>query len=135
MLPPAERLKRNHLFTKAYNAKKSISTPYFTLFFLPRINKAASIGSADAGKSEKKNKRPLVGFVVSKKISKSACARNKMKRRIREAYRQYKAQTLSQWYVIVFVIKEKALNAYWPDLCRTIDKAFDEAANRYGCKV
>ncbi|MFX5668415.1 ribonuclease P protein component, partial [Acinetobacter baumannii] len=60
---------------------------------------------------------PLVGFVVAKKVCKSACLRNKVKRRIREAYRLLRLsdsqarQELAQWYAMVFVIQPKALEA------------------------
>jgi ribonuclease P protein component len=83
----------------------------------------------------------MVGFVVSKKISKSACRRNKIKRRLREAYRNFRAsekdngtekQPLEKWYAMVFVIKENALTATWSEICSTIEKAFLEAARRYG---
>ncbi|MFX7025311.1 ribonuclease P protein component, partial [Acinetobacter baumannii] len=48
-----------------------------------------------------------MGFVVAKKVSKSACLRNKVKRRIREAYRLMRSsdpeirQELAQWYAMV----------------------------------
>lgn len=76
----------------------------------------------------------MTGFVVSKKVSKSACLRNKMKRRIRESYRLLRSQSLSQWYVMILVIKENARNASWTDLCRTMETAFAEAARKYGRK-
>lgn len=120
MLPLAERLKRNHLFTKAYGAKKSVVTPFFTLYVLPRISNKAM---------------PFAGFVVSKKVSKSACLRNRMKRRVRESYRLLRTQSLNQWYVMILVIKENVLNASWNDLCRTMETAFNEADHKYGRKL
>jgi ribonuclease P protein component len=140
MLPLAERLKRSHLFTKAYNARKAIATPYFTLYVLPRIPKTLPVKTNDDAakanqlKNSNKSILPLTGFVVSKKTNKSACLRNRMKRRIRESYRLLRTQKLNQWYVMILVIKENALNASWPDLCRTMEVAFDEAARKYGRK-
>ncbi len=141
MLPLIERLKRSHLFTKAYNTRKSVATPYFTLYVLPRIPKptpAKVTHSVDKDKRSENGLRvsasPMTGFVVSKKVSKSACLRNKMKRRIRESYRLLRSQSLSQWYVMILVIKENARNASWADLCRTMEAAFDEAARKYGRK-
>ena len=86
----------------------------------------------------------MVGFVVSKKISKSACRRNKMKRRLREAYRNLFVgarlaepvakikKSMSNWYALVFVIKENALTATWSEICSIMENAFLEAARRYG---
>jgi ribonuclease P protein component len=138
MLPRTERLKRSHLFTKAYNTRKSVTTPYFTLYVLPRISKSAlnKVTGIDKDKQSKSgikaNALPMTGFVVSKKVSKSACLRNKMKRRTRESYRLLRTQSLSQWYVMILVIKENTLNASWADLCRTMETAFNEAAHKYG---
>jgi ribonuclease P protein component len=139
MLPSIERLKRSHLFTKAYNARKSVGTPYFTLYILPRISKPAPVKvingqdiNRQTGSGSKINALPMTGFVVSKKVSKSACQRNRMKRRVRESYRLLRSQSISQWYVMILVIKENARNASWADLCRTMETAFDEAARRYG---
>jgi ribonuclease P protein component len=138
MLPLTERLKRSHLFTKAYNTRKSVTTPYFTLYVLPRILKSApnKVTGIDKDKQSKSGIKvdalPMTGFVVSKKVSKSACLRNKMKRRTRESYRLLRTQALSQWYVMILVIKENTLNASWADLCRTMETAFNEAAHKYG---
>ena len=77
-----------------------------------------------------------------------------MKRRLREAYRKitdsmrentgddgrfardkvraYELPLLSKWYAAVLVIKEGALTASWSDICVTMEKAFLEAARRYG---
>jgi len=140
MLPLAERLKRSNLFTKAYGARKSISTPHFTLYVLPRITRVKSVKAGSVNfegistNDAKKKFLPLAGFVVSKKTNKSACLRNKMKRRIRESYRLLRNDSLNQWYVMILVIKEKALNASWADLCRTMETAFEEAAVKYGRK-
>lgn len=141
MLPLIERLKRSHLFTKAYNARKSVITPYFTLYVLPRIPKVAPGNAANGvGKDKQSNNGlkieflPMTGFVASKKVSKSACLRNRMKRRVRESYRLLRSQSLSQWYVMILVIKENAHNASWADLCRTMETAFNEAAHKYGRK-
>ena len=139
MLPRRERLKRSHLFTRAYNTKKVVATTYFTLYVLPRIAGVVSVKRTNNLKNAKiksvseMNLLPLVGFVVSKKVSKSACLRNRMKRRVREAYRLSKMQGLNQWYVMILVIKESVLDASWPDICRTMKSAFGEAQSRYGC--
>ena len=74
----------------------------------------------------------MTGFVVSKKTCKSACGRNKMKRRLREAYRKLGKQSLAQWYVMVLVIKENLLKAPWAEVCKTLENACVEATRRHG---
>src|ERR1700722_1602574 len=110
MLPSNERLKRPHLFTRAYGARKLVTTPIFTLHVLPR----QATGRMQSAPT--KPLLPMVGFVVSKKTAKSAFCRNRMKRRLREAYRSLSpGQSLNKWYTMVFVIKENALTATWAE--------------------
>jgi ribonuclease P protein component len=124
MLPVAERLKRPNLFARAYNARKLVSTPIFTLYVLPR-------------NAQTKRVLPMVGFVISKKICKNATDRNKMKRRFREAYRKISAQVgqaapIQNWYALVFVIKDKALTISWSEIGGIMNNAFAEAQRKYG---
>lgn len=126
MLPLAERLKRSNLFTKAYSVRKFVSTPLFTLYVLPRLRNTNIA-------HDPKRVLPMIGFVVSKKTCKSACLRNKIKRRLREAYRKLdNGNERGRWYAAVFVGKENVLQANWQDICRAIENAFSEAARRYG---
>jgi ribonuclease P protein component len=83
---------------------------------------------------------PLVGFVVAKKVCKCACLRNKVKRRIREAYRLLRLsdpqarQDLAQWYAMVFVIQPKAIDADWSQLQGSVSEALSRATAKYGTK-
>lgn len=111
MLPSVERLRRASVFQRAYNKRMVVSTPVVTLYILPK-----------EGKLTERNTqwRPLAGFVVAKKVSKSSCKRNRAKRRVREAYRHARIAvfsgnrddiTLRNWYALVFVVHEPALKA------------------------
>jgi ribonuclease P protein component len=81
---------------------------------------------------------PLVGFVVAKKVCKSAVARNRAKRRLREAYRLLRqgsdatVLSLSQWYAIVWVLHDKALGASWEEFQKTVVDTLTNANKRYG---
>lgn len=81
---------------------------------------------------------PLVGFVISKKVCKSACQRNRAKRRVREAYRIMRrdmvesTQRLEQWYALVFVLNNKALEANWEEIRETVAGCLSKADSRYG---
>ena len=176
MLPATERLKRSSVFQRAYTARKSISTEYFTLYILQRQRKTgvlakerqggkknpligplpsegSSSESANAALSNKKGGRqwPLVGFVISKKVIKGACQRNRVKRRMREAYRGLRTsekgeksvssgeskdviRSLQQWYAVVWVINEKVLNANWKEICKKMEECLLQASRKYGEK-
>lgn len=147
MLPPKERVTRNSLFQRAYTARKTINYPFFTLYVLaktPRV-KAANFQTSLANTErqvapDKINKPalPLVGFVVAKKVSNSACLRNRAKRRVREAYRllrQTDAEligTLHQWYALVWVIHGEVLTGQWSQIKEQVQKCLKEADRKYG---
>ena len=176
MLPASERLRRASVFQRAYTGRKSISTEYFTLYILLRQRKlqgqlktgqgvqesdltrerAGQRLETDAAEGRQGGKkcrqwRPLVGFVVSKKVIKGACQRNRVKRRMREAYRSLRSgekeeksvssgelrdvsRSLQQWYALVWVINEKVLNANWEEICKKMEESLLQASRRYGEK-
>jgi ribonuclease P protein component len=150
MLPSRERLTRSSLFQRAYTARKSISSPLVTLYVVPRFKQpgARSEGAASkhsenasemAVKQKSADRMPLVGFVVAKKVCKSACVRNRAKRRLREAYRllrsseqPYEELALSQWYALVWVVHDKALAASWEEIQQTVSQSLAKAHTRFG---
>ena len=121
MLPSGERLRRDSLFQRTYAGKKSVPSPLFTLYVLPRQPRSA-------------RKMPLVGFVVGKKVHASAVKRNLAKRRLREAYKgQKKANdNLTKWYSMVWVVRSKILNANFEDICKTVAESIARADEKYG---
>jgi ribonuclease P protein component len=148
VLPSKERLRRSSLFQRAYNGRKSINSPLVTLYVVPRTKQAgaravgAVLKHSENGaemplKGRSLARMPLVGFVVAKKVCKSACARNRAKRKLREAYRllrqsrQAEPLALSQWYALVWVVHEKALTADWEEFKRTVNECLTKANARY----
>lgn len=83
------------------------------------------------------NLLPLVGFVIAKKVCKSACARNRAKRRVREAYRTMRLtntnfnETIAQWYALVFVLNNKILDADWAEVQKTVQDSLRKANDKY----
>lgn len=96
---------------------------------------------------------PFVGFVVAKKVCKSAVARNRSKRRVREAYRlltqsnrlaraQAEAQNeaivreealkLDQWYVLVWVLHSNILAASWDEIKNAVSECLRKAESKFG---
>jgi ribonuclease P protein component len=108
-----------------------VSTSVLSLYVLPKEKKPN-----DRGKG---NWRPLAGFVVAKKVSKSACKRNRAKRRIREVYRLLRTDifegrrddiALQDWYALVFVANEAAIQASYAQIKDSVIEALVRASGK-----
>lgn len=77
MLSKSERLRFNGLFLQAYEKGKCFTSKNLKINFT-------------VTRENYKDKLPFVGFVISKKFSKSAVTRNKYKRGLREVYRLFR---------------------------------------------
>lgn len=78
MLSRSERLRFNGLFLQAYEKGKCFTSKNLKVNFT-------------ATRENYKDRLPFVGFVISKKFSKSAVIRNKYKRGLREVYRLFRS--------------------------------------------
>ncbi len=80
---------------------------------------------------------PLIGFVISKKIVKKACLRNKSKRKIREAVRVLIqenvefSQSLSKWYAMVFIIIKDLKDISFTELKQALINTVKLAKEKY----
>ena len=88
-------------------------------------------------------KVPLVGFSISKKVMKSACKRNRAKRRVREAYRFVKKSfddafrqeaAMHRWYALVYVINPTALTIAFDDIAASLKESLVKAGKKFGSK-
>jgi ribonuclease P protein component len=86
---------------------------------------------------------PLIGFAISKKVLKSACKRNRAKRRVREAYRLVKnsfddqfrqENAMHRWYALVWVINPGALTIGFQDIAAGIKDSLVKAGKKFGSK-
>lgn len=86
----------------------------------------------------------MVGFVVSKKTSKSACKRNRVKRQTREAYRRLSRLiyanekehiALNRWYALVFVIHPKALTSKFDEIAKSVESCLIRAESKFGSDI
>ncbi len=126
MLPQTERLRRQSVFERAYKARMVINADAFSLYVIPRRE------SPSQSRLPTKKFLPLAGFVVGKKVSKSACVRNRIKRRMREGYRLLRSSLeLNELYALVFVIHPQALNMSWTQLNNALLSSLDRARKKY----
>ncbi len=172
MLPTAERARKSSVFTRAYTARRSVSSGCLTLYVLHRFTPrrlakakggAQAVGAAkalnsvsgstgQAGQSEQGRAaaasvtisgqiRLLVGFSIAKKVLKSACKRNRCKRRAREAYRAVRSEAvlvkelsegLSNWYALIFVISPDALKVTFEELKTAVRDCLTKANKKFG---
>ena len=84
-----------------------------------------------------------MGFSISKKVLKSACKRNRAKRRVREAYRHIRkaaepaliAQVrMERFYSLVFVINPSALTAKFDDISTAVKDSLIKATKKFSHK-
>lgn len=131
MLPSVERLRRAGVFQRAYNRRMVVSTSVLSLYVLPKEKKTSERG--------KSNWRPLAGFVVAKKVSKSSCKRNRAKRRIREVYRLLRTDifegkrqdiALQDWYALVFVAHDRAIQADYNEIKESVTDVLVRASSK-----
>lgn len=91
-------LKQSHLFSRAYRKGKGYNSPSLALYVLPGRDKS----------------RTFLGITVSKKRG-NAVTRNRVKRRLREAYRFY-LPDLKDGCLLVLVARQSAVQASFSDL-------------------
>lgn len=104
MLKKCYRLKNKYAFSATYKKKNIVADDYFVIYL---------------GKEKEKQDNPTkFGFVVSKKISKRAVKRNKIKRLAREVIRltlknpeSVQNRAISKHLSVIILPKQNALGA------------------------
>lgn len=109
MLPAPERLRRNTEFQRLYRQGTSYSEGILVLHLL-------RLPDADVRQA---------GFSVSKKLG-GAVVRNRVKRRLREAYRQV-LPLLPRGYQLVLTARRGAADADYEKLSRAVRSALARA--------
>ncbi len=105
MLSKPDRLRRARDFALLSQKGRVVFGPFFTLRF--RVNQMST----------------KVGFVASTKLFKTAVARNRVKRRMREALRLLK----SEWPIkmdLLFILKPDVRDAKFSDLQQSVRRTF-----------
>lgn len=107
MLPKAERLRKAKDFALLSQKGRAVFHPLFTLRFRP---------SSQPSK---------VGFVASTKVFKTAVARNRAKRRMREALRLIKELWPKQMDLL-FILKIEVLKAPFSEIDAGLKRVFEK---------
>ena len=114
MLPKQYRLKKRTAFKATYKVKHSSHSGGVTLF---------------AGIEKNEETPTKVGFVVSKKVHKRAVKRNRLKRLMRESYRQLlKENNLygsDKYLSLVFVCGENEMRKNFDEIKKAVKIALE----------
>ena len=116
MLNKKFRLTSNSSFIATYHQKKVVSDEFFVLH---------------AGKNKQDEAQNVkIGFVVSKKIHKRAVVRNKIKRRMREAFGEYLKENNPNFISLILTAKETATEADYKQTLKSVYKLMARIANK-----
>lgn len=119
MLPKQQRLKKSSAFTATYRLKKSLADALLVLY---------------TGKPKKENYPTRVGFVVSKKIHKSAVKRNRIKRLVREAYRHALEKgdiKEPKFMSLIFMGRDRALETDYQQVYDSVVRLVNKAGKKF----
>jgi ribonuclease P protein component len=105
-LPRANRLKHRKDFTAVYERGRRRHTANFTLRALRRPKAIATSSPTTQAGSQ-------VGISISRKVSKRAVVRNRLKRQIRAVFRQLLPRISGQWWMVIGVKTTAVECDYW----------------------
>lgn len=109
MLPKAERLRRERDFQAVLRTGQRVKHPLVNLYFLPRPEEGR-----------------LAGFVVGRRVSNKAARRNKVRRRLREAYRLRRHQVKPNVWLI-FAAQPPAGKANFHQIAAAVEQSLRQA--------
>ncbi len=113
MLPTRHRLRERRVFQVLYEVGQRRSSSGLTLLFHPMPAEAKGIPSQ-------------VGLVISKKVSKSAVRRNRLRRQLREILRPL-CPNLKPGYRLLFISRANLLTYRWPELRAEVHRLLQKA--------
>jgi len=120
VLAKSERLKKSSEFNAVYCTKKSVANSLLILY---------------VGKNKNLNEIPSrVGFVVGKKVHKKSTKRNRIKRLMREAYRNYKRSDeyiQIPWETLIFIARPAIVDVNYKQVYDAIVNCLKKANKKF----
>ncbi|ERN42388.1 ribonuclease P protein component [Rubidibacter lacunae KORDI 51-2] len=116
-LPKAYRLKHRQDFQSVYRRGRSERGCFILLRVLPA--------------PEDRSLPSRVGIVVSKKVSKHAVTRNRIKRRLRSVWKHLSPRIATGWRVVVSA-RSGAVECEYEDLLRELEELLKRVEVLYG---
>lgn len=115
MLPAQNRLRRHQDFSAIYKKGIRKNTSHLALRALPHQPKSDGIDTLQSPGPTR------IGISISKKVSKGAVVRNRIKRQIRAALRQMLPSILAGWDLII-VVKPTAQQCNYDEFLQQLEK-------------
>ncbi len=120
MLPREERLTRSSEFAYVYRQKRSVANSLLVLY----------VGS----KKRDASKPTRVGFIVGKKVHKNAVKRNRVKRLVREAYKNLRKDEnfpLKNYRQLIFIPRASSVDADYNQIYDAVINCINRAFKKY----
>ena len=123
-LPKANRLKQRKDFTAVYERGRRRNAPNFTLRALRRPKSITIAASLTAQLPEATC--PRIGISISRKVSKKAVVRNRLKRQIRAMFRQFLPRIADRWWIVIGV-KSTAVGCDYGQILQELEQLLVQA--------
>lgn len=115
-LPKAHRLRNRQDYRAVYDQGIRRYSPHLTLVALFSQAQATVVS----------NPETMIGISISKKVSKKAVVRNRIKRQIKGAIRAMLTEIAPGWRVII-VVKPRAVECKYEHYLRELEELFKQA--------
>ena len=114
-LPKSARLNKQHDFTAVFRCNnRRVGDRYWTVLALPREPQDGSMAEAPAYRSAR------LGLAIAKKRARRAVDRNRLKRIVRESFRQH--QAMLSGFDIIVMNRDSCVGASNADLNRSLQR-------------
>jgi ribonuclease P protein component len=120
-LPKANRLRNRRHFRAVYEQGIRRYSPHLTLRAVSTIDKSTSAQSTSVS-----TVATVLGISISKKVSKKAVVRNRIKRQLKGAFRQMLPSIKAGWKIVI-IVKPKAIECKYEHFLRELEQLLIEA--------
>ncbi|MEL6856002.1 MAG: ribonuclease P protein component [Cyanobacteria bacterium J06607_13] len=122
-LPRQNRLRSPRDFSRVYRRGKQAATRYLAvkaLYEKALSNKPNHLDKADVKKTDRSDSGPRFGISISRKVSKRAVVRNRIKRQLKAVIHQHLPHIDPGWQVVI-VVRPVSVECSFADFLRELE--------------